>query len=122
MADNRSSGNEPFFWIKTGRDIETPAFNGVDKSKAKIRPPRSKVIHPQSRTQSLPATESARAGLQPGWTRATFIIREEYLSKLKDKAYWDRKAIKSVLDEILGAGLAGISSPESAAGSEKTKK
>jgi uncharacterized protein YnzC (UPF0291/DUF896 family) len=48
---------------------------------------------------------SLEKGLQDGWTRATFILRKDYLSKLKAVSYWDRKKIKEVIDEALGAYL-----------------
>lgn len=45
---------------------------------------------------------SLEKGLQDGWTRATFILRKEYLKKLKAVSYWDRKKMKEVVDEALG--------------------
>jgi hypothetical protein len=48
---------------------------------------------------------SLERGLQDGWTRATFVLRKDYLSKLKAVSYWDRKKIKEVIDEALGAYL-----------------
>jgi len=50
---------------------------------------------------------SLEKGLQDGWTRATFVLRKDYLSKLKAVSYWDRKKIKEVMDEALGAYLKG---------------
>jgi hypothetical protein len=47
----------------------------------------------------------AYRGLKPGWKRATLIIRETHLFKIKDVAYWERKEIKEVVDEALGAYL-----------------
>jgi hypothetical protein len=44
-------------------------------------------------------------GLQDGWTRATFILRKHHLEELKALAYWERRAIKEVIDEALGAYL-----------------
>jgi len=46
-------------------------------------------------------------GLPQGWTRATFIIREIYLEKLKNLAYQNRKQIKEVIDEALDSYLRG---------------
>ena len=48
---------------------------------------------------------SLEKGLQDGWTRATFVLRKDYLNKLKAVSYWDRKKIKEVIDEALGAYL-----------------
>ncbi len=50
---------------------------------------------------------SLEKGLQDGWTRATFILRKDYLNKLKAVSYWDRKKMKEVMDEALGAYLKG---------------
>lgn len=46
-------------------------------------------------------TKSSFEGLKEGWTRATFILREDYLEKIKSLAYWRRKNIKEVMDEVL---------------------
>ena len=35
--------------------------------------------------------------------RATFIVKESNLEKLKAIAYWERKTIKNVLDEALNS-------------------
>jgi hypothetical protein len=48
---------------------------------------------------------SSQRGLQDGWTRATFILRNEYLEKIKALAYWERKTIKQIIDEVLRAYL-----------------
>jgi len=48
---------------------------------------------------------SSEKGLQDGWTRATFVLRKDYLSKLKAVSYWDRKKMKEVIDEALGSYL-----------------
>ena len=50
---------------------------------------------------------SLEKGLQDGWTRATFVLRKDYLNKLKAVSYWDRKKMKEVIDEALGAYLKG---------------
>ena len=46
-------------------------------------------------------------GLKPGWRRYTLILRDTYLEKIKDIAYWDRKDIKDVVDEALESYLKG---------------
>ena len=65
-------------------------------------------------TQEKPSTPSRQArgtttsrGLRPGWTRATFIVRDETLQKLKAVAYWDRKELKRVVEEAFQSYLAG---------------
>ena len=51
--------------------------------------------------------KTSEKGLQDGWTRATFILRRDYLERLKASAYWKRKKIKEVIDEALGLYLKG---------------
>ena len=48
---------------------------------------------------------TSQRGLHNGWTRNTFILRKEYLEKIKALAYWERKTIKDVVDEALGSYL-----------------
>ena len=51
--------------------------------------------------------KTSQKGLKDGWIRATFILRKDYLEKLKALAYWERKRIKEVIDEALGLYLKG---------------
>jgi hypothetical protein len=51
--------------------------------------------------------KSTDRGLKEGWTRATFILRSDYLEKIKSLAYWDRKQVKEVIDEALEGYLNG---------------
>jgi len=48
---------------------------------------------------------TSQRGLHKGWTRNTFILRKDYLEKIKGLAYWERKTIKDVVDEALGCYL-----------------
>jgi len=43
---------------------------------------------------------SAKRGLPEDLTRATFIMKQEYLDKIKAYAYWERLQIKDVLDDM----------------------
>ena len=52
-------------------------------------------------------TKTSYDGLREGWTRATFILREDYLEKIKSLAYWKRRNIKEVMDEALEGYLKG---------------
>jgi hypothetical protein len=51
--------------------------------------------------------KTSQEGLKDGWTRATFILRKDYLEKLKASAYWERKKIKEMIDEALRLYLKG---------------
>lgn len=46
-------------------------------------------------------TKTSQSGLREGLTRATFIIQEETLDKLKERAYTDRKKLKDLVTEAL---------------------
>ena len=42
---------------------------------------------------------------KPNELRATFIVREDYLEKIKAVAYWDRILVKDVMNIALGQYL-----------------
>lgn len=52
-------------------------------------------------TQTKEITKSSQEGTKENETRATFIINEELLEKLKAIAYWDRVLIKDVINTAL---------------------
>ena len=52
-------------------------------------------------TQFKVVTKSSQEGTKENETRATFIVNEELLDKLKAIAYWDRKLIKEVVNTAL---------------------
>jgi ribosomal protein S25 len=52
-------------------------------------------------TQIKEITKSSQEGTKENETRATFIINEELLEKLKAIAYWDRVLIKDVINTSL---------------------
>ncbi len=57
-------------------------------------------------TQTKEITKSSQEGTKENETRATFIINEELLEKLKAMAYWDRLLIKDVINTSLGETVA----------------
>lgn len=52
-------------------------------------------------TQKREITKSSQEGTKENETRATFILNEELLEKLKAIAYWDRVLIKDVVNGAL---------------------
>jgi hypothetical protein len=52
-------------------------------------------------TQTKEITKSSQEGTKENETRATFIIKEDLLDKLKAVAYWDRMLIKDVINTAL---------------------
>jgi hypothetical protein len=53
------------------------------------------------KTQFKEITKSSQEGTKENETRATFIVKEELLDKLKAMAYWDRVLIKEVINKAL---------------------
>lgn len=53
------------------------------------------------KTQFKEITKSSQEGTKENETRATFIVNEELLEKLKAMAYWDRTLIKDVINTAL---------------------
>ena len=84
-------GSDPLSWIKDTRE-ETREDKQSLQSKQELQTRR--VI-----------TKSPQEGLKEGWTRATLIVREEHLEKLKALAYWERKQLKELVDEIFSCYL-----------------
>ena len=52
-------------------------------------------------TQFKETTKSSQEGTKENETRATFIVNEDLLDKLKAIAYWDRVLVKDVLNIAL---------------------
>jgi hypothetical protein len=53
------------------------------------------------KTQFKEITKTSQEGTKENETRATFIVNEELLDKLKAIAYWDRVLIKDVINTAL---------------------
>ena len=53
------------------------------------------------KTQFKEITKSSQEGTKENETRATFIVNEDLLDKLKAIAYWDRVLIKDVINTAL---------------------
>ena len=45
--------------------------------------------------------QSPTSGPPTGYTRATLVIRQDHLEKLKAFAYWERTTVKDVLEELI---------------------
>jgi predicted nucleic acid-binding protein len=53
------------------------------------------------KTAAKEITKTSQEGTKESETRATFIVNEEQLEKLKSIAYWDRLLIKDVVAQAL---------------------
>jgi hypothetical protein len=65
----------------------------------KIEVANKKVGRPKTSTKVI--SKSSQEGTKENETRATFIVREDLLEKLKAIAYWDRVMIKEVINTAL---------------------
>ncbi len=79
-------------------------FTGGLNSLLGDQPEKPKRGRPKTSTREI--TKSSQEGTKEKETRATFIINEELLDKLKAIAYWDRKLIKEVVDTALQEAVA----------------
>jgi len=74
-------------------------FTGGLNSLLGDQPQKPKRGRPVTQTKEI--TKSSQEGTKENETRATFIINEELLDKLKAIAYWDRLLIKDVVNTAL---------------------
>ena len=74
-------------------------FTGGLNSLLGDQPEKPKRGRPVTQTKEI--TKSSQEGTKENETRATFIINEELLEKLKAMAYWDRRLIKDVVNTAL---------------------
>lgn len=79
-------------------------FTGGFNSLLGDQPDKPKRGRPVTQTKEI--TKSSQEGTKEKETRATFIVNEELLEKLKAIAYWDRKLIKEVVDTALQEAVA----------------
>jgi hypothetical protein len=76
--------------LRGGPDREEEAGELADKAK-RGRP----------KTNLREIEKSSQEGCKPTETRATFIVNEEELAKIKALAYWERLQIKDVISAAL---------------------
>jgi len=74
-------------------------FTGGLSSLLGDQPEKAKRGRPVTHTKEI--SKSSQEGTKEGETRATFILKEELLDKLKAIAYWDRLLIKDVVNTAL---------------------
>jgi hypothetical protein len=79
-------------------------FTGGLSSLLGDQPDKPKRGRPVTQTKEI--TKSSQEGTKENETRATFIINEDLLEKLKAIAYWDRVLIKDVINTSLAETIA----------------
>jgi hypothetical protein len=105
----RRLGRDPF--AQSGLDkIFTPVVEQATTPASKAAAAKANPVKTSSEAsipqESAVSTTTSSKGLPKGWTRATFIVREDLVQKVKRAAYWDRKQIKDIVTEALDAYLA----------------
>jgi hypothetical protein len=81
------------------------SFTGGLSSLLGDEPDKPKKGRPKTSTRIV--EKASQEGTKEGEIRATFIVREPLLDKLKAIAYWDRVMIKKVVDEALSSYIEG---------------
>jgi ribose 1,5-bisphosphokinase PhnN len=76
---------------------------GMDSLLGASRNLTKKRGRPKVNTREI--TKTSQAGTKLGETRATFIMNEDQLEKVKALAYWDRVSIKDILSQAIDAYL-----------------
>ena len=106
-AGKASPTSNPGKLSKAGKS-STPgrSSKASNPSKHDLPSPPSLPDNPSGHSGSTRGTTTSK-GLRPGWTRATFIVKEETLQQLKAVAYWDRKELKRVVEEAFRTYLCG---------------
>ena len=106
----RRLGRDPF--AQSGLDrIFTPVVEQATTTPSpkptivKEKPPVKAPGAMKTRQASAVDTSTSSKGLPKGWTRATFIVRQDLVRKVKRAAYWDRRQIKDLVSEALDAYL-----------------
>lgn len=93
--DNRKMGTDPLAWI--------------NQEQAEPVKPEKELRQKQGRPRTIyrEYEKSSQEGLQDNFTRATFIVQEDLLKKLKDYAYTERETLKDVVNRMLAEFLDG---------------
>lgn len=94
--DNRKMGSDPLAWINPEPE---------QQEEKPLEVPKNNMGRP--RTIYREYEKSSQEGLQDNYTRATFIVREDLLKKLKDYAYTERETLKDVVNRMLTEFLDG---------------
>ena len=98
MATKKRMGNNPLDWIGDSRKQDSTPSKPSTQSNTKA-PFKKKAGRPKTNTRVI--TSANQEGLKEGWTRKTFIVRENWIERIKDLAYWDRLQHKEALDQIM---------------------
>lgn len=103
MPNDKRLGTDRFSRDKQTKDeAEESLMETNDLEAIKPKPPVGR-----PRTIKRDISKSSQEGLPDNWTRATFIVREDLLEKIKDCAYTERISIKDLVNEAFENYLDG---------------
>jgi len=74
-------------------------FSGLDTFFGGTAIDKKKVKEQPTVENKIGTTKKASDATKEGELRATFIVNEDVLEKMKAAAYWDRKKIKDVVND-----------------------
>ncbi len=97
MEKKTRIGTDPLRWIRDSSEDE--------QESEKQSLPSKQSLHQSRKRSRRMTTTASQVGLPEGWTRATFIVQEDQLEKIKALAYWERKQIKEIVREALESYL-----------------
>lgn len=111
MAKRSRLGTDPLSWIHDSRNED--GVQETEKKTMQPQPlPKRTTISGMKKSGRPKVTRdpenASQIGLRDGWTRATFIVREKYLDKLKDLSYWNRQPLKEIVDEVMDDHLKNL--------------
>jgi hypothetical protein len=85
-----------------GESKQAPQEDAIKSLKERLpkeQPGRPKPGRPTTIHREI--TKTSQKGVREGETRATFIVNEDLLAKVKALAYWERQTIKDILNKAL---------------------
>lgn len=90
-------GRDPLAWI--GKNQENKEDHQEQQQEETISVRKSNAGRPSTIKREI--EKSSQEGLPENWTRATFIVKEDLLKKLKDYSYTDRRSLKEIVNEMI---------------------
>jgi hypothetical protein len=103
MSNKDRLGKNPLF-----RDALSSLPATAQEEQAEVSGKQSKHNnHSKQSKTDKPTKPPSKAGLQEGWTRGAFIMRETTLETIRNYAYWERRDIKDVVEEAFRSFFKG---------------
>lgn len=112
MAKKKASlGSDPLGFIHDTRPSDKlDKLSHQDKMSIQDKLDNAEKLSNMSKLSKLDNPDLQKLPNKPSpddWVRATFIMRHKFMEQIKALAYWDRKEIKEVVDEIMAEFFKG---------------